>query len=220
MARMRVGVLVSGRGSNMMALIEAAKSAGYPAEIALVISNRPDAAALGRAASHGIPGIALDHKQFADRESFDAEMQRHLDAHGIEFICLAGFMRVLSGTFVRHWQGRMINIHPSLLPLFKGLHTHQRAIDAGMKLAGASVHYVREELDDGPIIAQGAVPILPADTADMLAGRILNEVELSLYPAALEIACHIARHGAVDEATRSAILARHFGRPAACLLNI
>ncbi len=184
--KVRVGVLVSGRGSNMMSLIEAAAADDFPAEICLVISNRPDAYALTRASERGIATVALDHKTAPNRAAFDAEMLAHLTAHNIELVCLAGYMRLLSPAFVQHWQDRMLNIHPALLPSFKGLHTHERALEAGVCLHGATVHFVREELDDGPIVAQGAVLVRPDDTPDSLAARVLTEVEHRIYPQALK----------------------------------
>lgn len=178
-------MLISGGGSNMLALAEAARAADFPAEIVLVISNRPDAAGLARARAAGIEAIAIDHRTHGrDREAFEAELLRALDAHGVELIALAGFMRVLTGGFVRRWTGRMINIHPSLLPKFRGLDTHARAIAAGEARHGCTVHWVVEELDAGEIIAQAEVPVLPDDTAETLAGRVLAE-EHRLYPEAL-----------------------------------
>ena len=194
----RVAILISGRGSNMVSLIEAARAPDYPAEIVLVLSNRPDAAGLARAREAGIPARAIDHKGFADRSSFDAALQKELEAAGIELIVLAGFMRILTDAFVEAWAGRMINIHPSLLPLFKGTHTHERALDAGMRLHGCTVHYVVPELDAGPIVAQAAVPVLPGDDADSLSARVIVQ-EHRLYPAALAL---IAGGGAVLDGGR------------------
>jgi len=185
MTRKRVAILISGRGSNMAALIEAAKATDYPAEIAAVLSNVPDAAGLARAREAGIAAEAIDHKPFGkDREAFDRQLNARLEAHRIDIVCLAGFMRMLSPWFVARWNGRLINIHPSLLPAFKGLHTHERAIAAGVKEHGATVHFVVPELDSGPIIEQGSVPVLPDDTPDSLAARVL-EVEHRIYPSAL-----------------------------------
>jgi phosphoribosylglycinamide formyltransferase 1 len=185
MTRKRVAILISGRGSNMMALIEAAKAADYPAEIAVVLSNVPDATGLARVGAAGIAAEAIDHKPFGqDREAFDRQLDAALEAHRIDIVCLAGFMRVLSPWFVARWNGRLINIHPSLLPAFKGLHTHGRAIAAGVKEHGATVHFVVPELDSGPIIEQASVPVLPGDTPDSLAARVL-EVEHRIYPRAL-----------------------------------
>jgi len=186
MSRKRVAILISGRGSNMVALIEAAKANDYPAEIVLVISNVPDAAGLARAREAGIPTEVVDHKPFGkDRETFDGKIDAALQAHQIDIVCLAGFLRVLSPWFVARWNGRLINIHPSLLPAFKGLHTHERAIAAGAREHGATVHFVEPELDSGAIIEQQSVPILAGDTAESLAVRVL-EVEHRIYPLALK----------------------------------
>ncbi len=185
-ARCRVGVLISGRGSNMMALAEAARAADYPAEIALVLSNRPNAAGLAWAREQGIATAALDHKAYATREAFEDAMQSALDAARVELIACAGFMRLMTATFVGRWAGRMINIHPSLLPLYPGLHTHARAIADGVRIAGCTVHFVTSEMDAGPIIAQGAVPVIDGDTPDTLADRLLA-VEHQIYPHALAL---------------------------------
>jgi phosphoribosylglycinamide formyltransferase-1 len=184
----RVAILISGRGSNMVSLIEAASHPNFPAEIALVLSNRPDAVGLERAREAGIATVAIDHKTHPTRESFEQAMDEALAAHGIEFICLAGFMRVLTDGFVERWAGRMINIHPSLLPLFRGVHTHRRALEEGVLIHGCTVHFVVPELDAGPIIAQAAVPIVPGDTEASLAARILVQEHL-LYPKALRMIC-------------------------------
>jgi len=181
----RVAVLISGRGSNMASLIEAAKADDYPAAIVLVISNRPDAAGLAYARSAGIATVVVDHTRFGgDREAFERELQAALQAHRIEVLCLAGFMRLLTPWFVGQWRGAMLNIHPALLPAFKGLHTHERALAAGAKTHGATVHFVVPEMDSGPIIAQGEVPVLADDTPDTLAARVLA-VEHRIYPEAL-----------------------------------
>jgi phosphoribosylglycinamide formyltransferase 1 len=184
----RVAILISGRGSNMVSLIEAAARADFPAEIALVLSNRPDAIGLDRAREAGIATAAIDHKTHPTRESFEQAMDETLIAHGIEFICLAGFMRVLTDGFVERWAGRMINIHPSLLPLFRGVHTHRRALEEGVRVHGCTVHFVVPELDAGPIIAQAAVPVMPGDTEESLAARILVQ-EHVIYPMALRMIC-------------------------------
>lgn len=184
--RRKVGILISGRGSNMAALLEAAADPDYPAEIALVLSNRPTAAGLDRAREAGIETAVIDHKAYPDRASFDAAVDARLREAGVEIVCLAGFMRLLTPGFVDGWRDRMINIHPSLLPLFPGLHTHERAIEAGMRLAGCTVHFVRSEMDSGPIIAQAAVPIAPDDTAETLSKRVLK-AEHHLYPLALAL---------------------------------
>ena len=189
MTRLKLAILISGRGSNMKALLEAARDPSFPAKPVLVLSNRPDAKGLETAADEGIPTAAIDHKTFGkDREAFERAMNEHLETTGVEIIALAGFMRVLTPWFVNTWEGRMINIHPSLLPKYKGLDTHQRAIDAGDAEAGCTVHWVSPGVDDGEIIQQASVPILPGDTADALANRILP-VEHALYPEALAKAC-------------------------------
>ncbi len=182
----RVAILVSGRGSNMVSLIEAAGAPDFPAEIALVLANRPEAGGLARAAAAGIPARAIDHTAYPDRATFDAALDAELRAAGIELVCLAGFMRILSTGFVEAWAGRMLNIHPSLLPLFKGTHTHARALEAGVRLHGCTVHYVVPELDAGPIVAQAAVPVLAGDDPDSLAARVIVQ-EHRLYPAALAL---------------------------------
>jgi phosphoribosylglycinamide formyltransferase-1 len=183
--RKRTAILISGRGSNMVALIEAARDPAYPAEIALVVSNNPDAPGLTRAREAGITTAAIDHRPFGkDRTGFEAALQSVLEAHSIELVCLAGFMRLLTAEFVSKWQGRMINIHPALLPDFKGLDTHARAIAAGAKTHGATVHFVVPEMDAGPIIAQAAVPVRADDTPQTLAARVIV-VEHKIYPAAL-----------------------------------
>lgn len=189
MNRLKLAILISGRGSNMEALLKAAEDPAYPAKPVLVLSNRPDAKGLETAANAGIPTRAIDHKLYGkDREAFERELDKALTEAGIEIIALAGFMRVLTPWFVTRWEGRMINIHPSLLPKYKGLDTHQRAIDAGDAEAGCTVHWVSAGVDEGEIIAQAAIPILPGDTADSLAARLLPE-EHRLYPRALAIAC-------------------------------
>ena len=186
MTRRRVAILISGRGSNMAALIEAAKGPDYPAEIALVLSNVADAAGLARAREAGVATAVLDHKPFGkDRAAFEGALQKILDDHRIELICLAGFMRLFTAEFVLRWSGRMLNIHPSLLPLFPGLDPHGQALRAGAKTSGATVHFVIPETDAGPIIAQESVPILAGDTAQTLAARVLD-VEHRLYPLALK----------------------------------
>jgi len=187
MARKRVAILISGRGSNMVALIEAAKAPDYPAEIALVLSNKSDAGGLARAKENRIATEVVEHKPFGkDREAFDRAVQAKLEAHRIEMVCLAGFLRILSPWFVAQWTGRMINIHPSLLPAYKGLHTHERALAEGATRHGATVHFVVPELDAGPIILQDSVAVLPHDTPDSLAARVLG-VEHRIYPQALRM---------------------------------
>jgi len=187
MARRRVAVLISGRGSNMAALIAAARVDDYPAEIALVLSNRPDAAGLAAAQTAGLATAVVDRAPFGkDRAGFDGALQRELDAHRIDLVCLAGFMRLLTPSFVTAWQGRMLNIHPALLPAFKGLDTHARALAAGVRIHGATVHFVVPEMDSGPIIAQGALAVRDDDTAETLAARVLA-IEHRLYPLALRL---------------------------------
>jgi phosphoribosylglycinamide formyltransferase-1 len=187
MVKKRVAVLISGRGSNMAALIEAAKDATFPAGIVLVLSDRAAAAGLAAARGCAIATAVVDHAVYGkEREAFERKMQEMLEAHRVELVCLAGFMRLLTPWFVRQWQGRMINIHPALLPSFKGLDTHQRALAAGVKIHGASVHFVVPEVDAGPIIAQGAVGVRDDDTAATLAARVLA-IEHRLYPAALAL---------------------------------
>jgi phosphoribosylglycinamide formyltransferase-1 len=172
----------------MASLIEAARAPGYPAKVALVLSNRPDAEGLARAKDAGIEALAIDHKAYSTRESFEQALDAALRERGIEFICLAGFMRVLTNWFVERWAGRMINIHPSLLPLFRGTHTHRRALEEGVLVHGCTVHFVVPELDAGPIVAQAAVRVVPGDTEESLAQRILVQ-EHVLYPAALAMIC-------------------------------
>lgn len=183
--RPRIGILISGRGSNMVSLVEAAREPGYPAEIALVLSNVPGAGGLERASGFGIATATVDHRAFnKDREAFERAMDEVLRVHQIDLVVLAGFMRIMTPWFVRRWEGRMINIHPSLLPLFKGTHTHRQALEAGVSEHGCSVHFVVPELDAGPVIAQARVPVLPGDDEDRLASRVLVE-EHRLYPMAL-----------------------------------
>lgn len=182
----RIGVVVSGGGSNLQSLIDNVESGFIPGKIVLVISNNPGAFGLERAKKHGIATAVINHRDYPDRESFDAEMIKALDAAQVDLVCLAGFMRVLTAGFVRHYQGRLINIHPALLPAFPGLHVQQAAIDAGARFSGCTVHFVDEDVDTGPIIAQAAVPVLPADDADALAARILKQ-EHKIYPLAVKL---------------------------------
>jgi len=186
MARRKVAILISGRGSNMAALIEAARATDYPAEIALVLANRPDAQGLDRAREDGIGTAVVNSREHKSREAFDAALDTTLKSAGIELVCLAGFMRVLTADFVNAWRDRLINIHPSLLPLFPGLETHAKAIAAGVKIHGCTVHLVRAEVDSGPIIMQAAVPVLLGDTPDTLAERVLT-AEHRIYPLALSM---------------------------------
>jgi phosphoribosylglycinamide formyltransferase 1 len=186
LTKKRVGVLISGRGSNLQALIEACKEPGYPAEIVRVISNVPGAQGLLRAEEAGILATAINHKNFASREEFDRALCRALDDAKIELLCNAGFMRLHTEGFVAHWRDRHLNIHPSLLPAFKGLDTHARVLAAGVAITGCTVHFVRKEMDDGPIVAQAAVPVLAGDNAESLAARVLD-AEHHLYPHALKL---------------------------------
>jgi phosphoribosylglycinamide formyltransferase-1 len=192
-ARKRVAILISGRGSNMTALVEAARDPTYPAEIVGVFSNRADAPGLQYAWLAGIPTAVHSHKDFPSREAFDAQIQAVLDGWGAELVCLAGFMRILSHGFAQRWTGRMLNIHPSLLPLYKGLKPQQQALDAGATESGCTVHWVIPDLDDGPAILQRRVPVLPGDTAETLGARILVEEHMA-YPEALAM---VARGEAV-----------------------
>jgi len=182
----RVGILISGRGSNMVSLIAAAQAHDYPAEIACVLSNRPEAEGLKKAEANGVPTRAIDHKAFSGREAFEAELDTALKSFNVDLVACAGFMRLMTSEFVERWRDKMVNIHPSLLPAFKGLDTHARALAAGVKLTGCTVHIVRPQLDDGPIIAQAAVPVLEADTPNTLAARVL-QAEHELYPHALAL---------------------------------
>jgi phosphoribosylglycinamide formyltransferase 1 len=184
MRKARTAVLISGRGSNMMALVAAARDADFPAEIVCIVSNRPDAKGLDFAMANGIAARVIDHKAHATRESFEAALDAYLRAMNVEIIALAGFMRVLTAGFIAGWQGRMINIHPSLLPAYKGLHTHERALADGARVHGCSVHLVTPELDGGPVLLQAEVPVLDGDTPESLAARVLTE-EHRIYPQAL-----------------------------------
>ena len=184
--RKRTAILISGRGSNMQSLVRAMRQPGFPAEPAVVISNRPEAAGLAWARDKGLATVTIDHKEFANRMAFEARLHQTLLEHGTQLICNAGFMRILTGGFVDRWRDRQINVHPSLLPAFPGLDTHQRAIDSGALISGCTIHFTRVELDAGPIIAQAAVPIMPADTAETLAARVLA-TEHKLYPMALRL---------------------------------
>jgi phosphoribosylglycinamide formyltransferase-1 len=182
----RVGILISGRGSNMMALVEAARAADYPAEVVAVISNRPNAPGIAWAEAQGLPAWVIDHRAFPSREAFDEAVDAVLTQTRVDLVALAGFMRIQSAGFVRKWLGRQLNIHPALLPLFKGLHPHKQALDAGVKISGCTVHYVTEATDGGPIVAQAAVPVLDSDTPETLEARILL-AEHRLYPHALAL---------------------------------
>jgi phosphoribosylglycinamide formyltransferase-1 len=187
LAKRRVAILISGRGSNMAALIAAAQAKDFPAEIALVVSNRPDAKGLLTARDAGISAAVVDHKPFGkDREAFEGALQSELEAQRIDLICLAGFMRLFTSAFVARWNGRMLNVHPALLPSFKGLDTHARALADGVKIHGATVHFVVTEMDSGPVIAQGALAVHADDTAETLAARVLA-IEHRIYPLALRL---------------------------------
>ena len=177
-------ILISGRGSNMEAIVNAAQNEAWPAKITAVISNRPEAGGLDFAKSHGIETAVLDHRAYKDRASFDAELVQLIDSFKPDLVVLAGFMRILTGDFVRHYEGRLLNIHPSLLPLFPGLHTHEQALEAGVSEHGATVHFVTEALDHGPMVIQASVPVLPEDTPDSLAKRVLKQ-EHVIYPRAV-----------------------------------
>ncbi|MBY0407196.1 MAG: phosphoribosylglycinamide formyltransferase, partial [Rickettsiales bacterium] len=181
----RAGVLISGSGSNLQALIDACANPLFPAEIAVVISNKADAGGLARAKKAGIPAQVIDHTQYANRRQFDEAMTRLLNQHLVDVVCLAGFMRLLSDEFVQEWRDKLLNIHPSLLPAFKGAHAHRDALAAGVKVSGCTVHFVRPEMDVGPIIIQAAVPVLEGDTQEALAARVLVQ-EHRCYPQALQ----------------------------------
>ena len=186
-SRLKIGVLISGRGSNLQALIDACAAPDFPAEIALVLSNKADAYGLERATAAGVPGAVVSHRDYpGNKQAFEEAMDARLREAGVELVCLAGFMRLLSPWFVDTWRDRLINIHPSLLPSFKGLDTHERAIAAGVRFHGCTVHYVRPEMDEGPILVQAAVPVLPGDDAHALAERVL-ESEHRIYPQAVRL---------------------------------
>jgi phosphoribosylglycinamide formyltransferase-1 len=186
MKRLKIGVLISGRGSNLQALIAACAAPEFPAEIVLVVSNKPDAQGLDHARAAGIDTAVVAHGEYPDRETFDREIDSHLKSSGAELVCLAGFMRLLSSWFVEAWRDRVVNIHPSLLPAFKGVDAHAQAIAAGVRLSGCTVHIVRPEMDAGPILVQAAVPVMPNDDEDALAARIL-EAEHTCYPLAVRL---------------------------------
>ncbi len=186
MARLKTGVLISGKGTNLQALLDAAADESYPAEIVSVIANKAGAPGLEKARKADVKAQFIDHTLFDEREDFERKLDETLRADGVEFIALAGFMRILSEWFVDKWKDRLINIHPSLLPAFKGVHTHERALESGVRIHGATVHYVRPEMDEGPIIGQAAVPVLTGDTKETLSNRVL-EAEHKLYPACLKL---------------------------------
>ena len=205
-------ILISGRGSNMEAIVRRCAEESWPARVAAVISNRADAAGLAFAAAEGIATVVVDHTGFASREAFDARLAETIDGFAADVVALAGFMRILTPAFVQRFDGRLVNIHPSLLPAFSGLHTHQRALEAGCKVAGASVHFVTADLDHGPIIGQAIVPVLPADTEQTLAARVLAQ-EHRLYPLAIRWLVE----GALE---RRAGVVRHAGGAAQLLLPL
>ncbi len=184
MARLRLGVMISGRGSNLQALIDACQGLAFPAEIACVISNVRGAYGIERARAAGLPTVVIPHKGYPSREAFEADLTRVLYAHGVDLVCNAGFMRILTPSFFEHWPDRVINIHPSLLPAFPGLRTHERVLAAGCRFTGCTVHFSRPEVDAGPIIVQAAVPVLQSDTPETLAARVLAE-EHRIYPMAV-----------------------------------
>ncbi len=186
MARLKTGVLISGKGTNLQALLDAAADESFPAEIVNVIANKAGAPGLERARKAGVKAQFIDHTLFEEREDFEKKLDETLRENGVQFVALAGFMRILTPWFVDKWKDRLINIHPSLLPAFKGVHTHERALESGVRVHGATVHYVRPEMDEGPIIGQAAVPVLAGDTKETLAERVL-EAEHKLYPACLKL---------------------------------
>ncbi|MFQ5347507.1 MAG: phosphoribosylglycinamide formyltransferase [Rhodothalassiaceae bacterium] len=186
MARLRLGVLISGRGSNLKALIEACRGPDYPAEVRLVISDRPGAPGLAHAREAGIEALVVDYREFADRNAFDEALHAALVDAGVELVCLAGFMRLLAPDFVNRWRNRLINIHPSLLPAYKGLRTHERVIEDGVRFTGCTVHFVRAEMDSGPVIVQAVVPVAPDDTPASLAARVLD-YEHRIYAEAVRL---------------------------------
>lgn len=185
-ARRRAAILISGRGSNMAALLDATADPAFPAEIVLVLSNRPGAGGLARAEQAGVPTLVIDHKQFDGRPAFDAALDAALEAAGVELVVLAGFMRLLTAEFTGKWLGRMVNIHPSLLPSFKGVHVHEQALAGGVRFSGCTVHFVTADMDAGPIIGQAVVPVVPGESPDDLAARTLS-AEHRLYPAAVAL---------------------------------
>ncbi len=210
---LKFAVLISGRGSNLQALIEATATAALPAEIVRVISNEPDAGGLERAAAAGISTAVVPHRDHPDRESFESSLSEEIRNSGAELVVLAGFMRLLTATFVEEWRDRIINIHPSLLPAFKGLHTHERALEVGVRYTGCTVHYVRPEMDEGPIIVQAAVPVLPSDDANTLAARVLEQ-EHVIYPLAVRL---IAENRVRVDAERALIDDAGLGTPGATI---
>jgi phosphoribosylglycinamide formyltransferase-1 len=214
MNRRRAAILISGRGSNMEALLLAAKDPCYPVEPVVVIANCPDAGGIARAAAQGVATEIVDHRAFAGRAAFEEELGRRLQAHRVDLVCLAGFMRLLTAPFVEAWRDRIVNIHPSLLPSFPGLNTHARALAAGVRFAGCTVHVVRAETDSGPIIAQAAVPVLPGDDPDRLSARVLA-AEHRLYPWALALYAS----GKARVAGEAVVYAEGTGFPETALLS-
>jgi len=212
--RLAVGVMISGRGSNLQALLDACAAADYPARIVLVISNRPEAAGLARAEAAGVPTLVLDHRAYESRDGFDAAVTAAFEDAGVELICLAGFMRLLRAGFVAHWRDRLINIHPAILPAFKGLDTHARALATGAKLHGCTVHYVRFDMDTGPVVGQAAVPVLADDDEARLAARVLA-AEHRLYPHCLRLIAE----GRVRIAGDAAVVTGAAPDPTAVLIN-
>lgn len=207
MQKRRVGILISGKGSNMQALVQAMRQHHFPAEPVLVVADRPSATGLAWAEAQGVPVQMIHHKEYANRMAFEARLHQALLGAGVELICNAGFMRMLTGGFVDRWKDRQINIHPSLLPSFPGLHTHQRVLDQGALITGCTVHFTRTEMDSGPIIAQAAVPVMPQDTADTLATRVLA-AEHKLYPHALELVAS----GAITVEHERVLMAQPIGK--------
>ncbi|MCC8233617.1 phosphoribosylglycinamide formyltransferase [Pinisolibacter aquiterrae] len=218
LGRRRVGILISGGGSNMAALIAAARDPAYPAEIVCVISNRADAGGLAKAEAAGIATLVVDHKAYDGREAFERAVVERLEAHGVELVVLAGFMRLLTPWFIERWHDRLINIHPALLPSYKGLHTHERALADGVKIAGCTVHFVRPEMDVGPIIVQAAVPVLDDDTPDTLAARVLVQ-EHRIYPLALARVASGAARVVQDAEGRERVETRLPSPPAEALIS-
>lgn len=213
MAKLKIAVLISGRGSNLKALINACEDRDFPAEIVLVVSNVPQAGGLAYAAEAGIHAVVIDHTAFPDRTAFEQALQESLKSAGTEVVCLAGFMRLLTDGFVNRWWDRLINIHPSLLPAFRGLHTHERALEYGARFSGCTVHYVRPAMDDGPIIVQAVVPVLANDTADSLAARVLEE-EHVIYPMSVRLIAESRIRVAYEQ-----VIIRGVGSPRGALTN-
>ncbi len=213
MARLKLGVLISGRGSNLQSLIGACADPAFPAEIALVVSNVPGVQGLARAENAGIPAIAIDHRDFDGRGPFEEKLTEALEGAGVELVCLAGFMRLLTDTFVQRWDDRVVNIHPSLLPAFKGIHVHEKIVEAGVRFSGCTVHFVRPAMDSGPIIVQAVVPVHGDDSPDALAQRVLEQ-EHKIYPLAVRLIAE-GRVAIVDERVRI----EGWGPPRGALIN-